>query len=133
MRNNSYTKYLQEKIMIIEGDAGTGKSHLLGYIADLNSQNADSKTILLLGNKFLFEDTPTNQITKILGIKNDFDSFLLSLEAKGELDGTDFVIMIDAINECDNYSIWKSYLNDLITSIDCKKHIKLVMSIRSTY
>lgn len=133
MKNNSYTKYLEEKVLIVEGEAGTGKSHLLGCVANKNSNNKYTKTILLLGQKFLFDDTPMNQIAKMLGIKADFDSFLSSLEGKGELEEMDFIIMIDAINECDKYAIWKNYLNDLIQTIESKKHIKLILSIRSTY
>lgn len=133
MENNPYTKYLNENVLIVEGDAGTGKSHLLGYFADINSNNINSKTILLLGHRFIFDKTPSEQIAKMLGIKTDFNSFLLSLEAKGELEGTDFIIMIDAINECDKYNVWKCYLNDLVETIESRKHIKLILSIRSTY
>lgn len=132
-KNNPYTMYLDENILIVEGDAGTGKSHLLGYIADINSNSIDSRTILLLGHKFIFDETPSEQIVKMLGISTDFASFLRAIEAKGELDGTNCVIMIDAINECDKYDVWKCYLNDLIESIESKKHIKLILSIRSTY
>lgn len=133
MDDNPYTKYVKENVLIVEGEAGTGKSHLLGYVADVNQNNPSTQTILLLGHKFIFEETPAEQIVKMLGINTDFTSFMQALEAKGELDGTDYVIMIDAINECDKYDIWKCYLNDLVDVVERKKHIKLLLSIRSTY
>ena len=81
MDDNPYTKYVKENVLIVEGEAGTGKSHLLGYVADVNLNNPSTQTILHLGHKFVFEETSAEQIVKMLGINTDFTSFMQALEA----------------------------------------------------
>ena len=114
---NEYFRFLNNNILIVEGDAGQGKSHLLGYEAESHSFNGESRTILLLGQKFILAQTPQEQILQILGLKTSFQEFVAACELKGSIDGKITVIMVDAINECYDQNIWKQYLNEIIEDI----------------
>lgn len=130
---NEYFRFLNNNILVVEGDAGQGKSHLLGYEAESHSINGESRTILLLGQKFLFTKAPQEQIVQMLELKASFQEFVTACEFKGSVDGKITVIMIDAINECYDQRIWKQYLNNIIEDIKKFKYVKFVCSIRTTY
>ena len=128
-----FLKNLNSHIFIVEGDAGTGKSHLLGYESNIHGTSYKCRTVLLLGQKFIFDSTPQDQIKKILNLHYSFEDFLLACEAKGEVDGGLTIIMIDAVNECSKSNIWKHFLGEIIDQISSLKFVKLILSIRTTY
>lgn len=130
---DEHFRYINNNILIVEGEAGSGKSHLLGYEAEYNYHLDKYRSILLLGQKFIYEKMPQEQIMQILGIDASFNDFLLACEAKGALDGSITVIMIDAVNECQKYVIWKRYLGDIVDVVKKLKYVKLVCSVRTTY
>lgn len=130
---NKYIKFINEKILIIEGDAGSGKSHLLGYVAERNMRENKCNTVLLLGQQFILEEEPSKQIMRLLDKDMSFDDFLSICETKGDYDGTITVIMIDAINECYRNIIWETYLNNIITKVEKCEYVRLILSIRTTY
>lgn len=131
--NDFSTKYLNNKIFFVEGDAGYGKSHLLGYIAELNGITKESRTLLFLGSKFINDDQPKTQMMDMLGDGLSFETFIQNCEIKGEIDGTITVIMIDAINECSHNTIWKNYLNEIIRTVQKCNFVRLICSVRTTY
>ena len=116
LADDEHFRYVNNNILIVEGDAGKGKSHLLGYEAEFHGISEKYRSVLLLGQKFIFEKTPQEQIMQVLGLQASFHEFLLACEAKGELDGGIAVILIDAVNECQKYSIWKQYINEIVTA-----------------
>jgi putative ribosome biogenesis GTPase RsgA len=66
---------LQNKVLIVSGDAGIGKSHLLGTFTEV-CVGAGYPTILLLGQAFLSDHTVEQQICEHLGFDLSFDEFL---------------------------------------------------------
>jgi len=132
--NNPWYRCLTSNFLIVEGNAGKGKSHLLGYEAERHGNSKECRSILLLGHKFVLQETPQNQIMKLLGREDiSFNTFLDACEGEGELNGCITVIMIDAINECQDSNIWRGYLNQIIQLVQTYKYVRLVCSIRSTY
>ena len=132
--NNPWFRCLKNNFLIVEGNAGKGKSHLLGYEAELHGNSKECRSILLLGHKFVLQETPQNQIMKLLGREDiSFNTFLDACEGEGELSGCITVIMIDAINECQDSNVWRGYLNQIIQLVQKYKYVRLVCSIRSTY
>ncbi|MFA6867133.1 MAG: hypothetical protein WCR54_06405 [Clostridia bacterium] len=130
--NNSLYNSYKSNILLIEGDAGVGKSHLLGFEAEKQGNNC-CRTILLLGQKLISNNTPWEQIKTQLNISYDMNTFFEILEGMGEIDNSDTIIMLDAINECSNYSVWKQYLNEFLNAIIKYKHIKFIGTVRNTY
>lgn len=129
---NSLFSSFNSNVLFIEGDAGIGKSHLLGFEAEKHG-NIYNRTILLLGQKLIGNNSPLQQIQEQLNTTLDIDSLFDTLEGLGEIDGSNTVIMIDALNESANHTIWKNHLNSLVSKVVKFKHIKLVATIRSTY
>lgn len=132
MSQNTLFNSFNSNVLLIEGEAGIGKSHLLGFEAEKHG-NVFNRTILLLGQKLIGDSSPMIQIREQLNTTLNIDDLLDALEGMGEIDNSNTVIMIDALNESANHKIWKSYLNDLVNKILNYKHIKLIASIRTTY
>ena len=123
---------LQEKVLIVRGEAGVGKSQLLATAA--KQINVEGQyAILLLGNGFLSTETVTTQIMQQLDADFNFRVLLHKLEMLGKLENCNTYILIDAINETPYREIWKTGLPLLISQIREFEHIKLVVSARSGY
>ena len=119
--------------IILRGDAGIGKSHLL---ADVINQRIEegSDSIFLLGQQFMQEKSPWSQILDdLLRLKCNEDEFLGALNAKAELKQKRTIIFIDAINEGRGRNFWKDYLVSFVESIKKYEWLGLVLSIRSSY
>ena len=122
------------KVHIVEGGFGCGKTHLFKYVADKRLREG-KRSLLLYGDSFNYsESTLEEEILKVLNIHNlSFDEFLKVLEAKGERDGCFTFLMIDAINECSNYSKWRTNLKSLLDKVNLYSHIKVFISLRDSY
>lgn len=117
--------------LLIEGEAGIGKSHLIADIIE-KGYNKGQYSILLLGQQFYKGDVWT-QIKNQLNIRESKQEFLGALSSKAEAIGTRIIIYIDAINEGDGKEIWRDQLNGLLEDIKQYSNLGLVLTIRSTY
>lgn len=120
--------------LLIKGEAGIGKSHLLADVCR-NRQNSGELSLLLLGQHFVSEENPWTQIiNNLLRLQCTSESeFLGALNAKAESIGSRIVIFIDAINEGKGKYIWREYLRNFIRKIEKYKWLGLVISIRTSY
>lgn len=131
--NDKVVLLANNPVLILTGDAGVGKSHLM---ADIATKRTEEKkpTILLLGHYFTNRDLPWTQIPRnILRLSCNEDEFLGALNAKGQSIGSRVLIFIDAINEGEGKFIWKNNLKSFIKSFEKYKWVGLVLSIRSSY
>ena len=117
--------------LIIKGEAGCGKSHLLGDVA---SKRIDDglPTLLFLGTDFS-EGTYETTITSKVGFVGTFREFLSSFNQIGTQVGSRALLMIDALNEGPQAVLWKDRLSGLIKSLKDYPAIGLVVSVRDTY
>jgi len=118
--------------LIIQGDAGCGKSHLLGDIST-QRKNKSLPTILLLGTTFNNSNTIEKNILNVLDLKYSFKEFLTDLNNIGLFINSRVLILIDAINEGAGVDLWKNQIAGFINEIKKYPAIGLVLSIRSTY
>ena len=83
--------------LIIKGEAGCGKSHLMGDVA---SKRIDEglPTLLFLGTDFS-EGTYEHAIISKIGFSGTFQEFLSSFNQIGTQVGSRALLMIDALNE----------------------------------
>ena len=123
MANNPY--------MIIKGEAGCGKSHLLGDVASHRIAGG-LPTLLFLGTDFN-DGNYENVITSKIGFAGTFPEFLSSFNQIGSQVGSRALLMIDALNEGDHANLWKNRLSGLIKSLNDYPAIGLVVSVRDTY
>lgn len=130
---NSKTVQLYDNpYLLIYGEAGSGKSHLLADI--VNNRAKEGKfSLFLLGQKFKSCSNPRIQILEELDLKCNFDELLTSLECIAEINKSRVIIFIDAINEGKGKSIWLDNLNSFIAEIKRHQNLGLVLSLRSTY
>ena len=128
--NSATCKLANTPILLLEGDAGVGKSHLF---ADVVKRADGTTAFLLLGQYFTSQDSPWTQIKRICDINCSEDEFWGSLNAKAESEQRRIVLFIDAANEGSGKSFWKNYINGFITTIAKYEWLGLAISVRSTY
>ena len=117
--------------LIIHGEAGCGKSHLLGDIATKRKEKS-LPTILLLGTNFK-DGTIEENILNKLDLSCKFKDFLSDLNEIGIKSGERVLLMIDAINEGAGASLWKNQIAGFVKELMSYPAIGLVLTIRSTY
>lgn len=119
-------------ILIIQGEAGCGKSHLMGDIAS-NRIKSNLPTLLLLGTNFRKPTTIEDNIITHLGLSCSFKQLLNDLNQLGLSMGTRVLILIDAINEGLGAELWRDQIAGFIAQISKYPAIALTLTIRSTY
>lgn len=122
----------QSKVLLISGDAGTGKSQMFAEAAKKCVEQSDV-AILLLGNSFLNDRPIDQQMMDILELGCTFGKFLDKLEGMAESADKYSYIMIDALNECGNKKVWMNNIAQLIYEISSYNRIKLAISLRTGY
>ena len=117
--------------LIIYGEAGCGKSHLLGDVATRRKEFSQP-TLLLLGANFR-DDTIENNILNLLGLSCSFHDFSQNLNEIGLRMNSRVLIMIDGINEGPGPNLWKNQIAGFIKEIEKYPALGLTLTIRSTY
>ena len=126
------TNLIKSKMLVINGRAGTGKSHLLSENANKIVNNG-GRAILLPGHVFLSPEPIKNQIVSYLGLEINFRELLDILETVGELTKENTYLFIDAVNESNNKEIWRIGLPILLREIEKLNFVKVAISLRSGY
>ena len=120
-------------VLVLDGEAGMGKSHLLADITRKRLEKGQP-SILLLGQHFVSEENPWTQILRnLLRLKCNESEFLGALNAKAQCIGSRIIVFIDAINEGRGKYFWKDYIKSFIKSFKKYHWLGLVISIRSSY
>jgi len=120
-------------LMIVTGDAGVGKTHLL---CDVASGRLEQRcpTVVLMGQQFTTTEPPWTQARSHLGLDGmSMEEFVGALEAAAQAAGSRALVMIDAVNEGEGYEIWPQHLASLLTQIQASPWIGLVLSVRTPY
>lgn len=125
-------KLLNNAFVLLYGEAGSGKSHLLADIC-VQLKNNNIPSIFLLGEQFSSINSPREQIRELLQITLDFESMLGVLNSIGQVKGERILIIIDALNEGDGNILWPKYLPGLVNQIKKFPWIGFIASVRSEY
>lgn len=128
-----YWDHVNTRALLVVGEAGSGKSHLLADVCDHAIQE-ERPAIMLLGGK-LPDAEPWEEILKDLGLPRDLlaMTFLGALNAAGQATGVRTLLMIDALNERNGQAIWPERLAGLVHDVGRFEWISLVLSCRSAY
>ena len=122
-----------KRLMIMSGDAGMGKTHLLCEVAQKRVDDG-LPTVLLLGQRFTNTDEPWFQARERLGlIGMTADAFAEALEAAAQRKKRRALLMIDAINEGKGSEIWPAELAAFLKHFEKSPWIAVVLSVRSKY
>lgn len=127
--SNEWIEHKKHRNLFIVGEAGTGKSHLIGDMVTIRKEN-NEPSILLLGQHFINASDPLTQIREMLDVLCRKERLLKKLNEYGERDGIPVVIFIDAINEGEGEVLWKSFLAKIISDLEQYEYLRLVISFR---
>jgi len=127
--SNEWIAFKEHHTIIITGEAGTGKSHLIGDIVT-HRKRSHKPSILLLGQHFTKASDPLSQIKELLDVKCKKERLLSRLNNYGSCMGEPVVIFIDALNENAGEELWKNFLTDLINKVESYDYLRLVVSFR---
>lgn len=125
-------KAVNEPILLVNGEAGVGKSHLLADVVE-NRRKDERYSLFFLGQHFNSLEDPWTQIFKQLKFTGGEEEFLQALEAKAESTGRRIIIFIDALNEGGGRKLWHKYIKSFVNQIKDHPWLGLVISIRATY
>lgn len=126
-------KLVNTPFMILDGQAGIGKSHLLADVVNIRIKE-NSNSIFLLGQHFRESKNPWSQILDLLDMnKFSKDEFLGALNTKAEVKNKRLIVFIDAINEGKGRDFWNEFLIGFIETFKKHEWLGLVLSIRSSY
>lgn len=118
--------------LLLEGEAGVGKSHLFADIIKKRTSNG-LWSLFFLGQHFVTEEDPWTQILRKGDIHCSIDEFLGALDTKAQLSGHRILVFIDAVNEGKGKLFWRTNLNSFLLRIKKYRWLGLALSIRSTY
>lgn len=130
--HGSSFKLANNPFLILDGEAGIGKSHLIGDIVS-SRINKEHESIFLLGQHFVTEEDPWTQIFKRLQINSKAEDFLNKLNHSAKGSGKRIILFIDAINEGKGNYFWSSFLKSFINEIKKYEWLGLVLTIRTSY
>ncbi|WP_406671907.1 NACHT domain-containing protein [Natronospira sp.] len=122
----------QTKSVLLHGEAGIGKSHLL---CDLSLQRIKENlpTLFLLGAQY-HGGNPVNFIKEALDLHSYRNSQVLgAIDAAGEASGARALIVIDAINEGNFRDEWRHQIMGFLSDLSEFQNIAIIFSCRSTY
>ncbi len=123
----------ESAVMVVRGQAGTGKTHLLCDIAQ-RRVGEGRPTVLLLGQSFTSNRAPWHQATELLDISDSsVAEFVGALECSAQAAGVRALVLIDALNEGKGLSLWPTHLAAFLAHFATSDWIGVVLSIRSTY
>ncbi|MED3981272.1 hypothetical protein [Priestia megaterium] len=118
--------------LVISGEGGIGKSHLLADIAE-EKRRQGHIVFLFLGQHFTTQQQPFQQMFTFLEYKGDSDNFLSEINARANRTNKKALIFIDAMNEGEGKYFWKSYIVDFIAKVKKYPNIALVLSNRTNF
>ena len=119
------------RVMLV-GEAGAGKSHSLAHLVETHLADGGA-AVMALGQHFVSGD-PRSQWLDRLGLGGlTFTDFLGALQAAAGATGMPGLIVIDAINESHDFSMWQKNLAGLVDEISRFDQLAFVISCRETY
>lgn len=139
--NNEFIDNISNKVnvnlannpyLIIKGDAGNGKSHLLGDVAKKRIER-NLPTLLLLGQHFVDSKNIWENINSSLSISCTNKQLLETLNNVGKHIGSRVLLLVDAINEGAGANLWESQIAGFINEFHQYPFVGLVLTIRTTY
>ena len=125
-------KAAEVQAVLVFGEAGIGKSHLLCDIS-LGRIEENQPTVFLLGAQYQ-GGNPLELIQDAVDLKTyRMEQMLGAIDAAAEASGSRALIVIDAINEGIHREDWQYYISSFLSDLAEYKHIAVLLSCRSTY
>ncbi|AYM10822.1 hypothetical protein G6L58_07255 [Agrobacterium tumefaciens] len=126
-------KILRQPALLVEGEAGAGKSHLLAREVESHVKNGHP-ALFIPARTLDHGDKPEQEILKYLDIADiRFDTFLAALHSAALASGQPALIVVDGLNESWSAAGWQSGLPVLWGQVSKFNRLALCVSVRSSY
>lgn len=130
---NRADQLTNSQLLLLKGDGGSGKTHLLCDYAK-NRVGNQLPTILLMGQRFLSDDEPWAQAQQSLDLAGtSAEEVVGALEAAAQASDCRALIIVDALNEGNGRKIWRPHLSAFLERATKSPWIGVIMSVRSSY
>lgn len=120
------------RLLILQGEAGVGKSHLVAE-ATLTALSNGIPSIMLLGQHFAGRDLRLELLSTLGLSHHDFDAVLQALNAAGEAARARVVLAIDALNEAHDLRFWREQLAGFVTQVLKYEWLAVALTLRPEY
>ncbi|MBI2360612.1 MAG: ATP-binding protein, partial [Deltaproteobacteria bacterium] len=125
--------FAEASLLLLTGQAGTGKTHLVCDIARTRLRDG-RPTVLLMGQRFLSYDAPWTQALQHLDLAHlSAEEFVGALEAAAQTRGCRALVLIDALNEGAGRRIWPEHLAAFLAYFNRSAWISVGLTVRSSY
>ena len=118
--------------MLLLGDAGKGKSHLLAHFAS-DYVESGGAVVFLEGASFTSSDPPWKQFLSHIDFAGNVCEFLSAFSTMASSTSSVGLICIDAINETPDRNVWRNHLQTFAAEMRVFANLKLVVSCRQDY
>ena len=126
-------KFANSRLLILKGEAGTGKTHLLCDFAS-SRVAAGAPVILLSGHRFTETAEPWTQVRRLTEMHDQsVEQFIDALEEAARAADARALLIIDAVNEGQGIAIWPEHLPAFLARLEESPWIGAVLSVRSSY
>lgn len=130
---DDYRKAFSADTLVINGDAGIGKSHSIANFIYNQFYLENRICIFILGQHLNESLDPVLMLEKYLHIPYTIQKFLEELNKVAEENNCIIPFIIEGINEGHHSDIWKEYFEGVVGIFEEYSRIKLIISIRETY
>ncbi len=132
--SNDQSLLFNRNVLWLNGEAGQGKTHLLCDVAS-NRMQEKKPAIILFGTNFSSSTNIWKNICKNLNLhsQDPRKSFFNYIERLSRKSGERVLLIVDAINESPDVSIWIDELFSFVNEISKSEKIAVCLSCRSTY
>lgn len=120
-----------QRVVLLTGRGGSGKSHLLARHAEAAAKEGRS-VVMVLGQRLGFRAI-WPQILEHLDVEGPYERFLQALDSAAEAANMRALFIVDALNEGAGATAWRNELASFIASIAPYPNIACVLSCRSEY
>ncbi|MBL8475058.1 MAG: ATP-binding protein [Methyloversatilis sp.] len=130
---DDFVEVVDARLLILTGEAGTGKTHLLCDLANQRLQ-AGLPTVVLMGQRFLDVSDPWTQAMHQLDLPGwTARELVAALEVVAQRAGRRLLFIVDAINEGAGMRLWPAHLSAFLERMAGSPWIGVVLSVRSSY
>ena len=123
-----------ERVFVLSGDAGSGKTHGTCDAAD-HRFGEGLLTCITFGHEFRGEPDPWIRLSENLKlpITLGMNGILDALNAAGEASGSPLILSIDAINETRPLRYWYDRLSAISQTVQRRPYLRLVITCRTPF
>jgi hypothetical protein len=129
---DSRLDYVDCPSVLVVGDAGKGKSHVLAHLVS-EYLTAEGCVVFLEGGSFTDSQNPWAQFLSLIDFNGSVQEFLSAFSTMSLSTNLTGLICIDALNESPDRNLWRSHLLTFSAEIRKYRNLKLLVSCRGDY